>query len=44
VDWINLAEIGTSGGFFEYGNEPSASIKYWEALEWLHSWQLLQKG
>jgi hypothetical protein len=25
--------IGTSGGLFEHGNEPSGSIKCWEVLE-----------
>jgi hypothetical protein len=31
-------------GFCEGGNEPSGSIKCWEVLEWLHNWQLLNKG
>jgi hypothetical protein len=26
------------------GNEPSGFIKHWEVLEWLHNWQLLEKG
>jgi hypothetical protein len=30
-------------GSFEGGNETSGSIKRWEVLEWLHSWQLLKK-
>jgi hypothetical protein len=30
-------------GSCEHGNEPSGSIKCWEVLEWLHSWQLLEK-
>jgi hypothetical protein len=35
---------GSVEGSFEQGNEPSASIKCWEVLEWLHNWQLLRKG
>jgi hypothetical protein len=31
-------------GSCEHGNEPSGSIKCWEALETLHSWRLLNKG
>jgi hypothetical protein len=33
--WIGLIwlRIGTSGGLFEHGNEPSDSIKCWEVLE-----------
>jgi hypothetical protein len=34
--------IGTSGRFLS--NEPSGSIKYWEILEYLHGWKLLEKG
>jgi hypothetical protein len=29
-------------GSCEHGNEPSGSIKYWEALEELHNWRLLK--
>jgi hypothetical protein len=28
----------------ESGNEPFDSVKYWEILEWLNNWWLLQKG
>jgi hypothetical protein len=35
--------IGT-GGRRERGDEPPGSIKCWKVLEWLHNWQLLQKG
>jgi hypothetical protein len=28
----------------EYDTKPSGSIKCWEVLEWLHKWQLLEKG
>jgi hypothetical protein len=31
-------------GSCEHGNKPSASIKCWEFLEWLHNGQLLKKG
>jgi hypothetical protein len=31
-------------GFFEHGNELSASIKSWEDLEELYNWRLLKKG
>jgi hypothetical protein len=27
-----------------HGNEPSGSIKWWDILEWLHNWRLLEKG
>jgi hypothetical protein len=35
LDWIGLVwlRIGTSGGLYERGNEPSGSIKRWEVLE-----------
>jgi hypothetical protein len=44
--WIGsmCVRIGTSGGLCERGNEPSGSVKRWEVLVWLHSWQLLKKG
>jgi hypothetical protein len=38
MDWIILVQDK------DYGNEPSGSIKCWEVLEWLHNWQLLEKG
>jgi hypothetical protein len=31
-------------GSYEYGTEPSGSIKFWEVLEWQHNWQFLKKG
>jgi hypothetical protein len=31
MEWIDLAE--EVKGCCEHGNEPSGSIKYWEALE-----------
>jgi hypothetical protein len=31
-------------GSCEYDNEPSASIKCWEFLEWLHNWRILKKA
>jgi hypothetical protein len=30
-------------GSCEHGNEPSDSINFWEALEWLNNWRLLKK-
>jgi hypothetical protein len=33
MDWIDLAQIVTSGGFFEHGIEPLGLIKCWEDLE-----------
>jgi hypothetical protein len=27
VDWMNLAETGTSGGSYEHDNEPAGSIE-----------------
>jgi hypothetical protein len=35
MDWIGLIwlKIGTSGGSYEHGNEPSGSTKCWEVLE-----------
>jgi hypothetical protein len=32
MDWVDLAQVGTSGGLFEHGNKPSGSIKCWELL------------
>jgi hypothetical protein len=29
-------------GSFEYGNEPSGAIKYWEIFEKLSDWWLLK--
>jgi hypothetical protein len=40
MDWIDLAQVEGSCG---YGNEPSGSIKCWEAFEYLHNWRLLKK-
>jgi hypothetical protein len=34
VDWMNLAQVGTSGGCCEDGNEPSGSIKR-RGISWL---------
>jgi hypothetical protein len=31
-------------GSYEYGNEPSCSINFWDALMWLSDWTLLKKG
>jgi hypothetical protein len=31
-------------GSCERSNETSGSIKFWEILEQLHSWQFLKKG
>jgi hypothetical protein len=36
--------IGTVEGSCEHGNEPEGSLKYWESLEWLHNWRLLEKS
>jgi hypothetical protein len=30
-------------GYCEHGDEPSAYVKWWEVLEWLHGLQLLKK-
>jgi hypothetical protein len=43
LDWSG-AGLGPVEGTCEHGNEPSGSIKCWEILEWLNSWQLAQKG
>jgi hypothetical protein len=32
------------GWFCEHGNEPPGSITYWENLQWLRNWRLLQMG
>jgi hypothetical protein len=32
MDWIDLAQDPVEGSF-EYGNEPSVSIKFWIVLE-----------
>jgi hypothetical protein len=42
MDWIDLAQ--DMDQWTALVNEPSGSIKHWEILEWLHSWQLLKKG
>jgi hypothetical protein len=44
MDWIDLAQDRDQWRARENGNEPSGSIKYWEVLEWLHNWRLLNKG
>jgi hypothetical protein len=44
VDWIDLAQDRDQWRSWEHGNEPSGSIKCWEALEYLHNWRLLRKG
>jgi hypothetical protein len=45
MDWISLAQDRDQWrAFCEHGNEPSGSIKCWEFLDWLHNWQLLNKG
>jgi hypothetical protein len=31
-------------GSLEDGNECLDAIKYWDIFEWLHNWQLLEKG
>jgi hypothetical protein len=32
MDWIDLAQVRTSGGSCEHGKEPPGSINYWEIL------------
>jgi hypothetical protein len=45
MDWIDLARDRDQWrDFFEHGNETSGSLRFWEVLEWLQSWQLLKKG
>jgi hypothetical protein len=48
MGWWGLDRSGSGQGLVEGscepGNEPSDSIKCWEVLEWLHNWQLLEKG
>ena len=48
MGWHGLDSSGSGKGLVEdsceHGNKPSGSIKYWEVLEWLSSWQLLKKG
>jgi hypothetical protein len=43
--WYGLfwLRIGTSGGSFEHGNEPSTVIKCREILEELSDWRLLKR-
>jgi hypothetical protein len=31
-------------GSCEHGDKTSGSIKFWEVLEWLHNWRILEKG
>jgi hypothetical protein len=31
-------------GSCEHGDEPSGSIKCWEAFEWLHNFSVSQEG
>jgi hypothetical protein len=40
VDWIDMAQKGSC----EHGIEPPGFIKYWDVLEGLYNWRLLQKG
>jgi hypothetical protein len=42
VDWIDMTQ-GPVEGSCEHSNEPLASTKCWEVLEWLHSRRLLKK-
>jgi hypothetical protein len=45
VGWIDVAQdTDQLEVSCEHGNETSGSIKCWEILEWLHSWQLLKKS
>jgi hypothetical protein len=39
MDWINLPQEDSC----EEGKEPLGSIKFWEILEYLKDWQLLEK-
>jgi hypothetical protein len=45
MDWIDLAQDRDQlKDSCEHGDKLSGSIKCWEVLEWLHSWQLLEEG
>jgi hypothetical protein len=48
MGWYGLDRSGSGWGpvegACEHGDEPSASIKCWEVLEWLYNWRLLKKG
>jgi hypothetical protein len=45
MDWIILAyDRDQWRALCKHGNEPSAFIKHWEVLEWLHNWRLFKKG
>jgi hypothetical protein len=45
VVWTRLLWLrtGTREGFYEHGNKPSCSMKYWRIPEKLNDWRLLQK-
>jgi hypothetical protein len=42
--WTGLVclRMGTGGELFEFGIEPSDSIKYWETIEWPNNWWPLE--
>jgi hypothetical protein len=42
LDWYDPGQ-GPVGSSCEHRIQPSASIKCWEVLEWLHNWWLLKK-
>jgi hypothetical protein len=42
LDWSGLG-YGQVESSFEFGIEPSGSIKCWETTEWLHSLWPLEK-
>jgi hypothetical protein len=45
MDWIDLAQDRDQWRTLcEHGDEPSGFLKCWEVLEYLHNWQLLEKG
>jgi hypothetical protein len=44
MDWIDLAQGRDQWKALVNDKESSGSIKYWEVLEWLYNWQLLNEG
>jgi hypothetical protein len=41
LDWSGSG-YGHVESSYEFGDEPSGSIKCWETIEWLHNWWPLE--
>jgi hypothetical protein len=41
VEWIDLAQDRDRWKALVNANEPTNSIKCWEAIDWLHNWRSL---